>query len=184
MRQPFFDAPHIFIKFPKNIFCGSHFFIIEKSYSQICYWKCNFVTKINLFAQKSFLLRAFFVKFYQTPCIFNYYMIKYIHKYFSYTSNTVHRFAKKPCFCMCRCRSDYEQTMELTGYEEPLAKIGDFIVYIVLAVFSCVLFIGSCILCTTDIQPVTNQGIPLIATVGFIFSIALGIFSVKKMWKR
>ncbi len=74
--------------------------------------------------------------------------------------------------------------MELTGYEEPLEKIGDFMVYIVLSVFSCVLFIGSCILCTTDITPLTKQGIPLIATVGFIFSVALGIFSVKKMWKR
>ena len=74
--------------------------------------------------------------------------------------------------------------MELTGYEEPLEKIGDFIIYIILAVFSCVLFTGSCILCTTDVQPVTRQGIPLIAAVGFVFSVSLGIFAVKKMWKR
>lgn len=74
--------------------------------------------------------------------------------------------------------------MELTSYEEPLEKIGDFMVYMILSVFSCVLFIGSCILCTTDIQPMTDQGIPLIAAVGFIFSVSLGIFSVKKMWKR
>ncbi|MBQ6554845.1 MAG: AarF/ABC1/UbiB kinase family protein, partial [Firmicutes bacterium] len=74
--------------------------------------------------------------------------------------------------------------MELAGYEEPLEKIGDFIVYIILAVFACVLFIGSCILCTTDIRPVTTQGIPLIAAVGFVFSVSFGIFAVKKMWKR
>ena len=34
---------------------------------------------------------------------------------------------------------------------------------IVLAVFACVLFIGSCILTTTDIQPKTGQGVPLLA---------------------
>ena len=74
--------------------------------------------------------------------------------------------------------------LELTGYEESLKNIGNFLVYVVLAVFSCVIFMGSCMLCTTDLQPVTSQGIPLLAAAGFVFSISLGIFSIRKMWKR
>jgi len=77
-----------------------------------------------------------------------------------------------------------KMNMELTGYEEILNKAEKTIFNLVLALFSCVLFFGSCILTTADIQPKTGGGVPLIAVVGILFSIALGIFTVRKMVKK
>ncbi|MBR2797883.1 MAG: hypothetical protein IKE17_09100 [Clostridia bacterium] len=73
---------------------------------------------------------------------------------------------------------------ELTGYEEILKSLGDTARSVVLALFACVLFIGSAILSTADIQPKTPDGQPLIAGVGMIFSIALAIYTVKHMSKK
>ena len=73
---------------------------------------------------------------------------------------------------------------ELTGYEDILKRLGDTAKSVVLALFSCVLFIGSCILSTADIQPKTPDGQPLIAAVGLLFSIALGIYTAKHMSKK
>jgi ubiquinone biosynthesis protein len=74
--------------------------------------------------------------------------------------------------------------MELTGYEEIVDRAEKTVLNVVLAVFACVLFFGSCILTTANIQPKTSHGVPLIAVVGIVFSIALGIFTVKKMIKK
>ena len=74
--------------------------------------------------------------------------------------------------------------MELTGYEEIVDRAEKTVLNVVLAVFACVLFFGSCILTTANIQPKTSHGVPLIAVVGIVFSIALGIFTVKKMVKK
>lgn len=77
-----------------------------------------------------------------------------------------------------------KMNMELTGYEEILRKTETTIFNIVLAFFACVLFLGSCILTTADINPKTSGGVPLIAAVGIVFSIALAIFTVRKMLKK
>ena len=74
--------------------------------------------------------------------------------------------------------------MELTGVDEPLEKIGSFVKYIVTSIIACVLFIGSCILAGLDIQPKTNNGMPLISVIGIVFSIALAIYSVSKLTKK
>ena len=74
--------------------------------------------------------------------------------------------------------------IELAGFDEPLAKIGLFLKYVVLAFVACILFIGSCILATVDLQPKTSNGIPLIAMIGIIFSISLAIYSVNKLTKK
>lgn len=74
--------------------------------------------------------------------------------------------------------------MELTGVDEPLEKIGIYMKYVVLAFIACILFIGSCILATVDLEPKTSNGIPLIAMIGIIFSIALAIYSVSKLTKK
>ena len=59
--------------------------------------------------------------------------------------------------------------MEITGIDEPLEKIGVYIKYVVLSFIACILFIGSCILATVNLEPKTNNGIPLLAMVGIIF---------------
>ncbi len=71
--------------------------------------------------------------------------------------------------------------MEITGIDEPLNRLSLLVKHIVLAVFSCVLFLGSCVLCLVDMQPKTANGIPLVAEAGLVFSIALAIFSIRKM---
>ena len=73
---------------------------------------------------------------------------------------------------------------ELTGYEEILRSLNATVRNVVLALFACVLFIGSCILSTTDIQPKTPEGQPLVAALGLIFSCALGIYTIKHMSKK
>ena len=74
--------------------------------------------------------------------------------------------------------------LELTGYEELLDKGGNTIRNIVLALFSCVLFIGSCLLCTADLQPKAPGGVPVLAAIGLIFSVALAIYTVKCFSKK
>ncbi len=73
---------------------------------------------------------------------------------------------------------------ELTGYEEILKSLGETAKNIVLALFACVLFMGSAILSTADIQPKTPDGQPLVAAAGLVFSIALAIYTVKQMSKK
>ena len=74
--------------------------------------------------------------------------------------------------------------MELTGLDEPLERVGEFAKNIMLAVIACILFIGSCILGSVDIQPKTQTGMPLLAVVIMVFSIALGIHAVRQMSKK
>ena len=71
--------------------------------------------------------------------------------------------------------------MELTGYEEPLDRIGIFLKYVVLSLIACILFIGGCILARVDLQPKTENGMPLLAIGCIIFAIALAIYSVGKL---
>lgn len=74
--------------------------------------------------------------------------------------------------------------LELTGYQDLMRDFNDLTRNVVLAIFACVIFFGSCILCLTDIQPQTVDGLPIVAVFGFIFSIALGVYTVKKMTKK
>ena len=74
--------------------------------------------------------------------------------------------------------------VELTGYREMMKERNESIKNILLAVFACVIFIGSCILCMTDITPQTPDGMPVLSVAGFIFSIALGIYVVRRMSRK
>ena len=74
--------------------------------------------------------------------------------------------------------------LELTGYEELIKKGSDSIKNVVLALFACILFVGSCILTLSDITPKAPGGIPAVAAIGLIFSIALGIFTVRNIGKK
>ena len=74
--------------------------------------------------------------------------------------------------------------LELTGYEELLNKGGDSIKNVVLALFACILFVGSCILALADITPKAPGGLPALSAIGLIFSIALAIYTVKSIGKK
>ena len=74
--------------------------------------------------------------------------------------------------------------LELTGYEELLNKGGDSIRNIVLALFACIVFIGSCILCLADITPKAPGGMPAIAAIGLIFSVALAVYTIQNLSKK
>lgn len=71
--------------------------------------------------------------------------------------------------------------LELMGYDSLMNSLSIMIRNIILAIFSCVIFTGSCVLCMTEIGPSTKSGMPLISAVGFLFSVALGIYSVRQM---
>ena len=73
---------------------------------------------------------------------------------------------------------------ELTGYDEILKSLGETARNIVMALFACVLFIGSAILSTADINPKTSDGQPLVAAAGMIFSVALAIYTIRRMSKK
>ncbi len=72
-------------------------------------------------------------------------------------------------------------TLEVTGYDELLKKGAKTLKNLVLALFACILFIGSCILCTADVGPKTANGIPLIAGLGLVISVGLAIYVIRRM---
>ncbi len=74
--------------------------------------------------------------------------------------------------------------LELMGYDSLMTSIADLVRNIILAIFSCVIFFGSCMLCMTDLGPQTETGMPLMSVVGFLFSIALGIYSIKQLSRK
>ena len=73
-------------------------------------------------------------------------------------------------------------TIEAAGYEEPFRIFIDVIKNVMLAIFACVLYSGSCSLCNTTMEPMVDD-IPLFALIGFAVSIALGIYSIRKLIK-
>ena len=73
-------------------------------------------------------------------------------------------------------------TVEAAGYEEPFRVFIDVIINVVLAIFACVLYSGSCSLCSTKMAPMVDD-IPLFALIGFAVSISLGIYSIRKLIK-
>ena len=75
-------------------------------------------------------------------------------------------------------------SFELTGYEDVLKSLNTTVKNIVFALFSCVLFVGSCILSSVDMQPKTPTGQPVVAAVGMVISVALGIYTIKRMSKK
>ncbi len=75
-------------------------------------------------------------------------------------------------------------SFELTGYEDALKSLNTTVRNIVLALFACVLFIGSCVLSSVDMQPKTPTGQPVVAAVGMVISVALAIYTIKRMSKK
>jgi len=73
--------------------------------------------------------------------------------------------------------------LELSGYDNMITGLNHILRLLISAIFSCVLFSGSCTLCTTDIQPQVN-GVPLAAMFGFIISISLAIYTIRELTKN
>ena len=71
-------------------------------------------------------------------------------------------------------------SVETTGIEKTLHVVIEVIINVLLAIFACVLFNGSCQLCTAMIPPLIN-GVPLFSIVGFAVTIALAIYSIQKL---
>ena len=81
-------------------------------------------------------------------------------------------------------------TLELTGYDVLLKKGSKTLKNLVLAVFACILFLGSCmlfigasILQLAGVEPENLNGMPLFAGLGLVTSIGLGIYVIKKLSK-
>ena len=73
-------------------------------------------------------------------------------------------------------------SFELTGYEEPFHVLIDVIKNVLIAIFACVIFSGSCKVYTAAMPPLID-GVSLFALAGFAVSIALAIYSIKKLIK-
>lgn len=80
-------------------------------------------------------------------------------------------------------RGRMKMNMELTGYEELLNKGSDTVRSIMIALFACVLFIGSALLCLAEISPKAPGGVPVLAAVGLIFSVSLAIYAIRSLSK-
>ena len=74
--------------------------------------------------------------------------------------------------------------LELTGYDELVKRADVMVNNFIYALFACVLFFGSCILATADIEPKTVDGMPVFALFGIVFSIVLGIYTVKRITRK
>ncbi len=74
--------------------------------------------------------------------------------------------------------------LEMTGYEDLVKKVSSTVRDLMMALFACVIFIGSCMLAGTDLNPQITSGMPLIAAAGFVLSIALGIYALKSISKK
>ena len=73
-------------------------------------------------------------------------------------------------------------SFEQTGNEKTLHVMIEVIINVLLAIFACVLFNGSCQLCAVMVPPLIN-GVPLFSIVGFAVTIALAIYSIQKLIK-
>ncbi len=74
--------------------------------------------------------------------------------------------------------------MELTGYEELVKNLGEKINDIILIIVACVLFSGGCRLCQTEIQPLVPGGMPLIALVILLVGLSLGVYALKRIFRK
>ena len=73
-------------------------------------------------------------------------------------------------------------SFELTGYEEPFRVLIEVITNVLIAIFACVIFSGSCRVYAAAMPPLID-GVPLFALGGFAISIALAVYAIKKLIK-
>ncbi|MBQ1312505.1 MAG: AarF/ABC1/UbiB kinase family protein [Blautia sp.] len=74
--------------------------------------------------------------------------------------------------------------LELTGYQELTKELENMIHDVILVLVGCVLFSGGCRLCQTEIQPLTPNGMPLIALIILMAGLSLIIFALKRIFRK
>ena len=74
--------------------------------------------------------------------------------------------------------------LELTGYQELIDQLNAKIDDLILVIVACVLFSGGCKLCETQIQPITPNGMPLIAVVVLVAGVSLLVFALKRIFQK
>ena len=74
--------------------------------------------------------------------------------------------------------------LELTGYEDLIRELNEKINDLILVIVGCVLFSGGCKLCSTQIRPMTPNGMPLLAVFLLVVSISLIIFALKRIFRK
>ncbi len=77
-----------------------------------------------------------------------------------------------------------KMNVELNSFQELFETTLDGVRFVVMAILAGLMFLGSCSLCSADIQPKTANGIPLIAAISMLFSVALGIYSVINLVRK
>ncbi len=73
---------------------------------------------------------------------------------------------------------------ELTGYEDLIRDLNEKINDIILVIIACVVFSGGCRLCQTELKPLTPGGMPLIALVLLMIGVSLGIYALKRIFRK
>lgn len=74
--------------------------------------------------------------------------------------------------------------LELTGYQELIEQLNAKIDDLILVIVACVLFSGGCKLCETQIQPITPNGMPLIAVIVLVIGVSLLVFALKRIFQK
>ncbi len=74
--------------------------------------------------------------------------------------------------------------LELTGYQELADGLNEKVNDVILIIVACVLFSGGCKLASTQIRPLTPNGMPLIAVFLLVVSLSLMIFALKRIFRK
>ncbi len=77
-----------------------------------------------------------------------------------------------------------KMNVEVNSFQELFETALDNVRYVVMAILAGLMFLGSCMLSSADIEPKTGDGMPLIAGICLVFSIALGIYSVINLVRK
>ena len=89
-------------------------------------------------------------------------------------------------------KGQLKANMELTGYEDLVDRGGKLMTNLILMLLACFSFLGSsimilgaCIMSANNVAPTGNlSAVPLIGIIGILMSIALAIFTVKRINKK
>ncbi|MDO4289960.1 MAG: lipopolysaccharide core heptose(II) kinase RfaY [Eggerthellaceae bacterium] len=80
-------------------------------------------------------------------------------------------------------RGQLKMNMEVIGSEEPLGKLSKMLTRLTLAMIVAGLFMGSCMLALSSMEP-RVLGVPVLAAVGFVSAFALSLWIVIDIWRR